>query len=209
MADAKGAGTGATNGDPSTAMTDTLKHLSTQVSAGHLWAASQQGQSSPDAPMLISLDAACILAIPAATGSTVKLRASSTAMTSRYVRMDGSLSSPSGGVNSRQRASTAQPVRDSPDGPSVFRLVASVPSLSSRYRARQPGLGNAAAALYTIWTTGTDGERRFAVVALHRWRCIDCADFAARHLLQPRPLSHEIGLQRCTKLPRSRPTCRI
>jgi hypothetical protein len=64
-------------------MADTLKHLIMQVSAGHLCAASQHAQSSPDAPMLISPDGACILATPAATGSTVKLRASSTAMTSR------------------------------------------------------------------------------------------------------------------------------
>jgi len=54
---ANGAGSGAIIGDNSTAMADTLKHFSMQMSAGHLWAALQHGQSSWDAPILISLDA--------------------------------------------------------------------------------------------------------------------------------------------------------
>ena len=49
------------------------------MSDGHLWAASQQGQSSPGAPIVISAFAAGGIAVAAAMGTTTRLKASSAA----------------------------------------------------------------------------------------------------------------------------------
>ncbi len=87
VAAAKGAGRGATNGDTSRPMADTLKHLSMHWSGAHLCAALQHGQSCPDAAVLISAIALCDIAMPADAGSTARLMVSSAAMTKRITRM--------------------------------------------------------------------------------------------------------------------------
>ena len=61
------------------------------MSDGHLCAASQQAQSSPGAPIVISAFAAGGIAVAAAMGTTTRLKASSAAKMARAMRMTRTL----------------------------------------------------------------------------------------------------------------------
>lgn len=61
------------------------------MSDGHLWAASQHGQSSPDALIDISAFEASVMTDAAARGTTTRLKASSAAKMDRPMRIGWTL----------------------------------------------------------------------------------------------------------------------
>ena len=61
------------------------------MSDGHLWAALQHGQSSPDALIDISVFEAGVIADAAAKGTTARLKASSPAKMDRTMRITWTL----------------------------------------------------------------------------------------------------------------------
>jgi hypothetical protein len=79
----KGSAPGCASSGSSVNAACALKHLSMQMSLGHLSASSQQEQSSAEASTVTSCFAAGTDTIPANIGSTAKLVASSTAMSLR------------------------------------------------------------------------------------------------------------------------------
>jgi hypothetical protein len=77
---------GWTRDKPSTEMAG-AKQLNWQRSVGHFFVTLEQGQSLPDAPMLISASTACIMVIAAETGKTTRLAASKAAPMMRTRRI--------------------------------------------------------------------------------------------------------------------------